>query len=179
MSISENKAIQYYQLAYQMAEIFSKDPSCRVGCILLAPRSYQILSMGYNGMPRSINENIPERWIRPTKYQLIEHAERNALYNACRHGTPLEGSLAVITMFPCFDCARGLIQSGINTVISHQPEHKRARWGETWKVARGLLEEAGIEIILLPSETLEKPLDIKVKIPPELLTTEHMNSQYH
>lgn len=53
--ISLDKSIQYYQLAQQLAKIFSKDPSTQVGAILIAPDSYQILSMGYNGMPRGYN----------------------------------------------------------------------------------------------------------------------------
>lgn len=59
---------------------------------------------------------LSERWERPQKYQWVEHAERNAIYNAARMGIPLKGCTAYITLAPCADCTRALIQSGITTV---------------------------------------------------------------
>lgn len=144
-----DKAKQYLQLAQNQADIFSKDPSTKVGAILLAPESLQILSLGYNGMPRGIDETIASRWERPIKYKLVEHAERNALYNACRHGTPIEGAIAVVTMFPCADCARALIQSGVQCVVTKQPDMSCNRWGEDFQISTSLFDEAGVECILI------------------------------
>lgn len=144
-----DKAIKYYELAKYQADLFSKDPSKKVGTIILAPDSLQILSVGYNGMPRKINENIIERWERPLKYKFTEHAERNAIYNACRHGTPLEGSTAIITMYPCCDCARALIQSGINIIVTEVPNYEDDRWGEDFKISNEMFNEAGLKQILL------------------------------
>jgi dCMP deaminase len=158
--ISHNKAIQYYQLAQQVANIFSKDPSTKVGAVLLAPDSYQVLSLGYNGMPRGIDEKELSKWERPTKYQYVEHAERNALYNACRHGTPLQGSIAVVTLFPCCDCARGLIQSGVKYLVTAQSEVAKDRWSEQWKSSEAMLIEAGVEIIILTSDDYNKSIDV-------------------
>lgn len=147
-----DKAIAYFNLAKYQADTFSKDPSTKVGCIVLAPDSLQILTMGYNGMPRGIDETRPERWERPTKYQYVEHAERNALYNACRHGTPLQGSIAVVTLFPCVDCCRGLIQSGIQTVVSVTPDESHERWGRDFTRSLDMLREANVNLILLTDE---------------------------
>lgn len=144
-----DKAIKYFQLARHQADIFSKDPSKKVGAIILAPESLQILSLGYNGMPRGVDETQNERWKRPTKMYWVEHAERNALYNACRHGTPLSGSIAVVTMFPCCDCARALIQSGIQLVVSEEPDLNHERWGEHFKISIEMFKEAGVEVMLL------------------------------
>jgi len=174
--IDKKKAIQYLKLAQQFAKIFSKDPSTQVGAILLAPNSYQILSMGFNGMPRGIKESSPKRWLRPLKYKLVEHAERNALYNACRHGAALEGSIAVITLFPCYDCARGLIQSGIRTVVTCETNERKFRWKENWTVAKLLLEEAGIDIILLTEEEINKETSVQISIPEYLADTTHQNT---
>jgi len=58
----QDKAEKYYELATSFANIFSKDPATKVGTIILAPDSYQVLTMGYNGMPRGIDETIEERW---------------------------------------------------------------------------------------------------------------------
>jgi dCMP deaminase len=140
------KAEKYFKLAKYQAELFSKDPVCKVGAILLAPNSYQILSMGYNGLPRKIEETA-KRWERPLKYKYVEHAERNAIYNASRHGTPLEGAIAVITKFPCCDCARALIQSGISHIITETPDLNHPRWGEDFKISLELFNEVNIEIV--------------------------------
>lgn len=150
-----DKAIQYFKLARHQADIFSKDPRQKVGAIFLAPESLQILSLGYNGMPRKVNENIPDRWERPIKYKYVEHAERNAVYNACRHGTPLEGSICVVTMFPCCDCARALIQAGTTVVVSLAPNYEHPRWGADFKVSIEMFGEAGVEIILLNEDELK------------------------
>lgn len=142
-----DKAAKYLLLARKQAQLFSKDPSTKVGAILLAPESLQVLSVGYNGMPRGIDENVEARWARPAKYKFVEHAERNALYNACRHGTPLQGCIAVITMFPCCDCARALIQSGVRTVVAPPADMADARWGGDFAVSLEMFAEAGVETI--------------------------------
>ena len=149
-----DKAIKYFKLAKYQAEIFSKDPNQKVGAILLAPESLQILSLGYNGMPRNIDESKGERWARPIKYKYVEHAERNAVYNACRHGTPLEGSIAVVTLFPCCDCARALLQSGVTMVVSETPDFSHPRWGEDFKISMEMFQEAGIELVMLNKDQL-------------------------
>jgi len=147
--IRRDKAEKYYELAQHQANIFSKDPSTKVGAIILAKKSLQILSLGYNGMPRGIDETRAVRWERPQKYKYVEHAERNALYNACRHGTPLEGAIAVVTMFPCTDCARALIQSGIQCVVTSPPTLQCDRWGADFEVSKEMLEEARVELFYI------------------------------
>lgn len=142
----QDKAEKYLSLARHQASLFSKDPSTQVGALLLAPQSLQILSMGYNGFPRGINETIAERWERPTKYLYAEHAERNAIYNAARRGTPLEGAICVVTLFPCADCARALIQSGISRLVCPQPDMNHDRWGAHFEVSLKLLEEAQVQL---------------------------------
>lgn len=145
--MKQEKAEKYYKLATHFAELFSKDPSTKVGCIILAPESHQILSMGYNGMPRGIDETKMDRWHRPTKLMWCEHAERNAIANASRHGTPLENGIAIITMFPCAECARMLIQSGIKTIVSEKPDIINSRWSESFKCSLEMFQEVDIKII--------------------------------
>lgn len=147
--LNRDKAIKYFSLATHQANIFSKDESQKVGAIILAPKSLQILSLGYNGMPRKVNEKIPSRWERPIKYKYVEHAERNAIYNACRHGTPLEGNIIIVTLYPCCDCARAIIQSGISCVVTIQPDFQHPRWGQDFKISQEMFQEADINVILL------------------------------
>lgn len=163
--ISKRKAIQYYQLARHVADIFSKDPSTKVGAIFIAPESYQVLSIGYNGMPRGIDEKDPSRWERPGKYEMVEHAERNCIYNAVRHGSPLNNSIAIVTLFPCCDCSRGIIQAGIKTLVTTKTEDAAKRWGEAWIRSEEMLREAGVDIILLTTEEIEKKIDVTINMP--------------
>jgi len=142
-----DKAQKYFQLAEFQANLFSKDPSTKVGAIFLAPHSHQILTLGYNGMPRNFDETRPERWQRPVKLFFCAHAEQNAVANACRHGTPLENSIAVVTMFPCSSCAKLMIQSGVATLVTKRPNLQCERWGEEFKYSLEMFTEVGVNII--------------------------------
>ena len=144
-----DKAIAYFKLARYQAELMSKDGSTKVGSIILAPESLQCLSFGYNGMPRNIDETVSSRWDRPIKYKYVEHAERNAIYNACRSGTCLNNSICVVTMFPCCDCARGLIQTGIKEVVTLRPDMTNTRWSDDFKLSLEMFGEAGVKLLLL------------------------------
>lgn len=146
--MNQEKAIKYFKLAECMANTFSKDPRTKVGCILLKPDSLNILSMGYNGFPRGITETA-ERWERPTKYQFVSHAEANALTNACRSGVCTEGSIAIVTMYPCCSCTKSLIQAGIKTIITVPPDINHEKWGEEFKISKIMFEEAKINIMEL------------------------------
>jgi dCMP deaminase len=141
------KAKKYYQLSEYAANIFSKDPNTKVGAMFLAPKSLQVLTQGYNGFPRNIDETDPTRWERPVKYMYISHAEANCIANASRHGTPLENCIAVVTMFPCATCAKLMIQTGISTLITKEPDMTCARWGEEFKYSLEMFTEAGVEIM--------------------------------
>lgn len=123
----------------------SKDPTTKHGCVIVGPE-HEIRSTGYNGMPRGVDDNIPARSERPEKYLWFEHAERNAIYNAARNGTPLSGCVLYITGWPCVDCTRALIQVGIKGVIIHDLniESTKERWGDSIKRSKVMLEETGV-----------------------------------
>jgi dCMP deaminase len=126
----------------------SKDPSTKVGVVIVGPDK-QIVSTGFNGFPRAVNESSSERWERPTKYDYVEHAERNAIYNAARHGIALRGCMLYMVglgppTIPCFDCARAIIQSGITLVIGRSFKPVPDRWLKNLKGAQSMLTEAGV-----------------------------------
>ena len=81
---------EYYLDICKVVAARSKDPNTQIGCVIAGP-AHEIRSTGYNSLPRGIRDDVPERLERPTKYLWMEHAERNAIYNAARCGTPLEG----------------------------------------------------------------------------------------
>ena len=155
-----SKAIAYYKQACSIANNFSKDPSTKVGAIFLYPETLNILSVGYNGMPRGIDETILERWDRPLKYKLIEHAERNAIYNSAMSGTSLKDSICVVSLFPCSNCARGIIQSGCRLVISlaleDSGDDRYNRWKDDWDVSMMMLNEACIQTVFIKSSELSE-----------------------
>lgn len=141
----------------------SKDTSTKAGCVVVS-KEKSIISQGFNGLPRGVNDSIPERSIRPDKYMWYEHAERNAVYNACRMGTSLEGATIYVTNTPCSDCARAIIQSGISTVIVNgniveADASYRERWGKHTQVAMGMFGEAGVNTIAFDTITeVKEPL---------------------
>jgi dCMP deaminase len=132
---------RYFDLARHVAE-WSKDPSTKVGCVIVSP-SNEIRSIGYNGFPRSI-EDTPERLIRPEKYSWIEHAERNAIYAAARAGAPLGGCKMYTDWFPCVDCSRAIVQVGIKELYCREPDWANEQWGESFRISRSMLQEANI-----------------------------------
>lgn len=126
----------------------SKDRSTKVGAIIVGP-DHEIRSTGCNGFPRGIDDDVEERHNRPLKYDWTEHAERNAIYNAARMGTPLKGCILYCTHEPCVDCSRAIVQSGITKVIVNKdnelrPEHRKMY--DPHEAGPEMLIEAGIEI---------------------------------
>jgi dCMP deaminase len=145
--ISPKKAKQFMELAEFKANLFSKDEATQVCAIIVAPGSLQELSSGWNGIPRGVNESIQSRSERPAKYHWYEHAERNAIYNASRRGTPLEGSIMFINRYPCSDCARAIIQCGIKMIITVPYDLKNEKWLESWRISEEMLAEVGIPVL--------------------------------
>lgn len=143
-----NKAIKYYKLAQYQAELFSKDPNTKVAAIVLAPDSLQILSTGFNGICRKLEET-PERWARPAKYKWVAHAELNAVANAARSGVKLENAICVVTLYPCVECCKALIQSGIRTLVTKEPNMCDPKWGEDFAISAEMFKESGVQIILI------------------------------
>jgi len=127
----------------------SKDPSTKVGCVIVGDDN-AILSMGFNGFPRGVDEYHDSRWARPEKYHWVEHAERNAIYNAARNGINLNNSRAYLNWEPkpCADCTRALIQVGVKEVIGPNRVWQGAGAGKHYSIdhAEIMLQEAGIKI---------------------------------
>ena len=139
------KAMKYMEVARAVSK-FSKDESTKVGAVILGKDSLEIRSLGYNGAPRGCSaDEDAKRMERPEKYFWMEHAERNAIYNAARVGVPLEGSAILITHPPCMDCARALVQVGIKEVYWVKPTPEfGARWLEHKYRVIKLFNECGI-----------------------------------
>ncbi len=124
---------------------WSKDRSTGVGCVIVGPDK-TVLSIGYNGFPRGVNDDVDSRHERPAKYKWTEHAERNAIANAARTGTSLLDSTAYVPWFPCADCGRLLIQAGVKRLVCEAPDFDDPKWGDDFRIVKQMLEESGVEI---------------------------------
>ena len=130
----------------------SKDPNTQVGCIIAGP-SHEIRSTGYNSFPRGIRDDVPERHQRPTKYLWMEHAERNAICNAARVGTPLEGCTLYVELMPCMDCARAIVQAGIREVVvsaERMTQYSSDYYDQHFRLTEVLFAEAGVAVRRVP-----------------------------
>lgn len=107
---------EYFMGIALLAANRSKDPSTQVGACIVSQDNI-ILSTGYNGMPKGCSDD-EYPWTRDgeeTKYPYVVHAELNAILNS--GGRNLEGSKIYVALFPCNECAKAIIQSGIKEVI--------------------------------------------------------------
>jgi dCMP deaminase len=120
---------------------WSKDPSTQVGAVIVDD-DHVVVSLGYNGFPRGV-EDTPERLFdREKKYEIIVHAEANALAFATR---PVKGCTLYTWPFePCSRCAGLIIQSGIKRVVSVIQED--SRWKKNFNISRKIFSEARVKI---------------------------------
>lgn len=122
--------------------LWSKDPSTKVGCVLVRDR--RILTSGYNGLPAGILDDPSRYEDREFKLSVVIHAEQNAYLNAVKTGTSTEGSTLYVTFPPCSHCAASTIQAGVKKVICPNPMLAPERWRENFLRAADLFSEAGI-----------------------------------
>lgn len=141
---------RYLDLAAHIAE-WSKDPSTHVGAVAIDSSTGQVLSTGYNGFPRGIEDSEERLNDRDMKLNLTIHAELNVIHNASLTGISLKGADLYVAGLPtCSKCALSIIQSGIRRVfIREEDVYKSNIWNEEWDRARNLYSEAGIEIMVI------------------------------
>ena len=107
---------EYFMGVAMLAARRSKDPNTQVGACIVSEDNI-IISTGYNGMPKGCSDDIfPwDRTGEETKYPYVVHAELNAILNA--NGRDLRGSKLYVALFPCNECAKAIIQSGVKEVV--------------------------------------------------------------
>lgn len=133
---------QYFMGIAALSGMRSKDPNSQVGCCIV--RNNKILTVGYNGFPNGCHDDeFP--WDREgdeleTKYPYVVHSELNAILNY--RGGSLEGAKLYVTLFPCNECAKAIIQSGIRTVI-----YAKDKYHDTPAniASRRMFDAAGVE----------------------------------
>jgi dCMP deaminase len=143
---SETWDKRFMLLAHHIAS-WSKERGRRVGAVIVG-LDKEVRSVGFNGLPRGVRDDLEERHSRETgaKYLWSSHAERNAIYNAARIGVPLKGCVMYVPWFPCVDCAKAIIQSGISELVAYEPDYDDHKWGAEFSLVTEMLDEAKVNI---------------------------------
>ena len=144
---------RYLRLAKEVST-WSKDPSTKVGAV--AVLNGAVLAQGYNGFPKYILDDPEQYEDRETKYKYIVHAEMNCIYNAAMNGVSLYGSTLYIYPLPaCHECAKGIIQCGVERVVSpaFENEFTQRRWEKSCSTTFNMFEQAGIQYDLIKGFT--------------------------
>lgn len=143
---------EYFMGIAILSSARSKDPSTKVGACIVS-KAKKVLSLGYNGMPVGVDDNLIP-WGRDgeeleTKYPYVCHAELNAILNA---GRDLTDSKVYVTLFPCNECAKAIIQAGIKEII-----YLSDKYGDSpaTLASKKLLQMAGVKVTRYQGRILE------------------------
>lgn len=112
---------EYFMSIASLSARRSKDPSTRVGACIVNPKN-RIVGVGYNGMPNGLDDVFSwQREGEDTKYKYVVHAELNAILNSIKD---LDECIIYTTLFPCSECAKAIVQSGIKKVLYLSDKYK-------------------------------------------------------
>jgi dCMP deaminase len=121
---------------------WSKDPSTKLGSVIVDSKK-RVVSIGYNGFPRGVDDRHDRYNDRPTKYLFVAHAERNALDNA---PMMVDNCTMYVTLLPCNECAKSIIQKGITKVVTYRPTREDVF---NWNITLTMFNEAGVDVIYI------------------------------
>jgi dCMP deaminase len=151
---------------YTYAINHSTDKSTQVAAFII--KGQHQVAEAANRFPVGVKESI-ERWQRPLKYDFVEHAERNCVYDAARRGRSLSGGTLICPSVPCPDCARAIIQSGIIKVINHKSaiDWTGSHWQEKFDITLQMFKESQVEYEVYTGKIFKND-EVKVLIDGEL-----------
>lgn len=134
---------EYFMGIALMSAKRSADPSSQVGCVIVKPDN-RIVSLGYNGFPKGIEDGTfswqkEGEWI-DTKYPYVIHAEINAILNS--RGADLTGCRVYVTLAPCNECAKCMVQAGINELIYYEDKYPNQ---DIFKASKIVMDKAGVK----------------------------------
>ena len=152
---------EYFMGVAMLASMRSKDPSTQVGACIVDGENH-ILSTGYNGFPRGCSDDeFP--WEREggfceTKYPFVVHAELNAILNA--YGKNLVGAKIYVSLFPCNECAKAIIQSGIREIVYLSDKYEAE---DSTVASKRMLTAAGVKLTKLVLGNATLTIDMRVE----------------
>lgn len=140
---------RFMELSEHIAN-WSKDKSTKVGAVIVNKDDLNPISLGYNGFPSGVDDDVDERYERPLKYEYTVHAEQNAIANAAKNGQTTNGCSIYVNFFPCPRCAGLIANAGIKKVYcKNKPDFTDERWGGSWKISETIFNESQINVIYL------------------------------
>ncbi len=146
---------QYFMGVAKLSAYRSKDPNTQVGACIVTPEN-KIVGVGYNGLPWGCEDNqfpwdVREGDMYDTKYPYVVHAELNAILNSIQK---LHECRIYVSLFPCHECVKAIIQSGIKEIIYEDDKYNDT---PSDKAAKRMLDAAGVKY------TKMQPFDIFIK----------------
>ncbi len=141
---------EYFMSMAHLSAKRSKDPNTQVGACIVN-KDKRVVGLGYNGFPRGCQDDIYP-WQREgsfldTKYPFVVHAELNAILNSIQS---LQGCTLYVSLFPCNECAKAIIQSGISCVVYESDKYDGT---ETNIASKRMFRDAGVELVQLTYQT--------------------------
>lgn len=134
---------EYFMGIAHLSALRSKDPSTQVGAVIVDDAN-KIVGIGYNGFPIGVSDDdFPwnrEGDFQTSKYAYVVHAELNAILNAPRE---VKGCTLYVSLFPCNECAKAIIQSGIREIVYEDDKYAET---DSVIVSKKMLNEAGVKI---------------------------------
>ena len=137
---------EYFMGLAHLSAMRSKDPSTQVGAVIV-DAEHKVVGIGYNGLPIGCSDDeFPwdrEGGMLETKYAFVVHAELNAILNSTRD---LHGCTLYVSLFPCNECAKAIIQSGIRKIVYEDDKYAAA---DNVIASKKMLNAAGVELVRL------------------------------
>ena len=145
---------QYFMGVAKLSAYRSKDPNTQVGACIVSPEN-KIVGVGYNGLPWGCEDDqfpwaAREGDLYDTKYPYVVHAELNAILNSISH---LQGCTIYVSLFPCHECVKAIIQSGIKEIIYEDDKYNGT---DSDRAAKRMLDAAGVKYTKIPAFELNK-----------------------
>ena len=140
---------QYFMGVAKLSAYRSKDPNTQVGACIVSPEN-KIVGVGYNGLPWGCEDDqfpwaAREGDLYDTKYPYVVHAELNAILNSISH---LQGCTIYVSLFPCHECVKAIIQSGIKEIIYEDDKYNGT---DSDRAAKRMLDAAGVKYTKIPA----------------------------
>lgn len=136
----------YFMGIAHLSALRSKDPNTQVGAVIV-DQEHKVVSIGYNGFPKGCSDDeYPwdnEGSSLETKYVYVVHAELNAILNSPRS---VKGCSIYVSLFPCHECAKAIIQSGIQEIVYESDKYASS---ESVLASKRMLESAGVKMVQL------------------------------
>lgn len=135
---------EYFMGLAHLSGLRSKDPNTQVGAVIV-DENHRVVSIGYNGFPSGVSDDeFPwsrEGGVLETKYAFVVHAELNAILNSQRS---VKGCCIYVSLFPCNECAKAIIQSGIRKIVYESDKYNGV---DTNIASKRMLRAAGVELV--------------------------------